>query len=212
MFNVAEEMTPTERAFVRAYATALLRNKSLVHTTISLMRPDALAVADVVTAAKAAVSLCQLDADFVDALSAVATKNSMPEKSTIKKYDAAQTKLLLDLFGLSFFQLVLSGGEKAPPKKNTVGWFSGKPEEWSFLIAKLNDAAATAEKNKLSPLLSSLLKFFNLLTDPPAGASKIWPPYSPYKDISGLFMHSNEEFDDWDDDADDAEFNYNDNY
>lgn len=195
MFDAAEEMSPLERAFVKAYAKALIRDADLIYCVVGLMEPDGLAMRDFVAAISAATELQKLSEEFQARLNAVAVKQQLMQKD--QKPDRSQEKLLLDLFGLSFFKLQLKNGPAGVKKTIGGGWFSGKPAEWSSVFGKFYDKVVAADVEKKSSLFDAFTKLFGLFT-PKTETNKLWPPIG-----SDLFLFHYEEYDDYEEEDDD---------
>ena len=205
MFNAAEEMSPLERAFVKEYALALLRDADFVQCVVGLMEPDGLAITDVAVAAAAATKLCEISDDYTAKMTAVAEKSQLPAKKT-RKFDQAQEKILLDVFGLSFFKLAVKDETSFVKKKYDAGWFSGKPTEWSNLLNKAYGGLSKPVDDKKSPpsMLDLFSQLFNAFLPKNLPGNKLWPP------TPTLFLYYDEYY--ADDDMDEEEEDEDDDY
>lgn len=204
MFNAAEEMSPLERAFVKAYALALLRDADLIQCVVGLMEPDGLGIRDVATATHAALELRKLEDAFSAKLAAVAERLQLPDKKA-RKIDQAQEKLLLDIFGLSFFKLAVKDESSFVKKKYDAGWFSGKPTEWSNL---LNDAYGSnikyaPHKKELPSIFDAFSQLFGSLLPKTLPSNKLWPPSTPH-----LFLFYADDYYEDDEDEDEEDYDY----
>jgi hypothetical protein len=203
MFNAAEEMSPLERAFVKEYALALIRDADLVRCVVGLMEPDGLDIKDVVDATDAAIKLCVINEQFLANLTVVSAQAKLDTKKS-SKFDQAQEKLLLDIFGLSFFKLAVKDESSFVKKKYDAGWFSGKPTEWSNLLNKAYGGFAekVADKNHPPAVMEAFAKLFNLLLPNNFYGNKLWPP-----EITQDFLLYYDEY--YEDDLEDEEEDYN---
>lgn len=202
MFNAAKEMSPLERAFVKAYALALIRDADLMRCVVGLMEPDGLGLNDVAAAVVAATKLLKLEQEFSVKLAGVATQLQLPEKK-LRKADQAQEQLLLDIFGLSFFKLSIKDESSFLKKKYDAGWFSGKPAEWSNFLTDSyggNIAKHATEKKESSSVFDIFSKLFDAFLPKNLSSNKLWPPQQ-----SHMFLFYSDDYYDEDDDEDEED-------
>jgi hypothetical protein len=183
------EMSGTELAFVHAYVRALRRDYDLLQTVIELMRPDKMAIADIVVATRVANDLEKLFAVFEARLHALNADLKFTQNRTLPQWPPFDA--LANLFALSFFKVITNAGDIKP--KN-MGWFSGEPDNW-FAIFSVPEAA-DMQQNMLSSLpeifytdlTKAAKKFFsgpgffaNLFTNFKP-TSNVWPIPEEYDD------------------------------
>lgn len=191
MFEVSK-MSATELKFIRAYVAALRKDYWLLLTAIELMKPDQLAIRDVVQAARLAKALQPLHDEFETAVETLASTGRFFQRRTAKRPTLDD---LGDLFSLSFFKVVTtvkSGGTAV--SKHDDGWFSGDPHVWQNVFDNLQK---NPPFNSLATdCLNALAKLFPEMKDLYFGGA---PPHDvplnfwPGKQIA----HEDDDDDDW---------------
>ena len=184
-------MSPVEVQFIRVYVNALRKHYDVIRTAIDVMNPKELGVEDFNVATRVAVKMNDLHADFDIAIRKLHRKHKTPTRpiKTIPTEDD-----LADLFGLSFFKLIMKASVTDTPEQVVIpheGWFSGKPNEWKNSLKAYKDVPQPAQHdlpiNILSQYLSIFSKLFHvndaLNKKPPFGGSKkIWPTEQDFFD------------------------------
>jgi hypothetical protein len=134
MFEV-NKMSATELKFIQTYVTALRRDYWLLQTAMEVMKPDQLAIPDIVHAAKLSKAAQRLHDDFDAALNTLASTGRFFKRKTVKRPNVDD---LGELFALSFFKVVttVKAGEQALSKHDD-GWFSGDPHAWQSVFDNL---------------------------------------------------------------------------
>lgn len=134
MFEV-NKMSATELKFIQTYVTTLRRDYWLLQTAMELMKPDQLAVTDIVQATQLSKVMQQLHAEFELTINALASTNKFFRRKTAKHPTLDE---LGALFSLSFFKVVatVKAGEKSLAKHDD-GWFSGDPHAWQNVFDNL---------------------------------------------------------------------------
>ena len=190
MKHKIKKVTPTERAFMRAYAAALKRNFVLLTGAIQLMSPQSLAVTCPVQAASLTYDLQIMQALFDGELSALALKHQMRPKKGVNVPTPDQ---LVRIMQLSFFKLLEKKAE--PHKPVDKGWFSGHPLDWAVVLKRV-EAAASPEKAVIGSVLAAIADLFLGKQVPKHWKNKA---SGPEKDDQSLEDYHNEEDDPWHD-------------
>lgn len=134
MFEV-NKMSATEVTFIRAYVAALRRGHATLLTAIELMKPEQLAVTNIVQAARLSKAVQEMHVEFESTINALASTPKFFRRRTVK-YPTLNE--LSELFALSFFKVVTT--VKAGPtslSKHDGGWFSGDPYSWQNVFENL---------------------------------------------------------------------------
>lgn len=185
MFEI-KKMSATELRFIKAYVDALKRDYSLLLTVIELMKPEQLAVTNIVQAARFSKAMQEMHAEFELTINALASTAKFFRRKNTVKYPTLNE--LSDLFALSFFKVVttVKAGPSALSKHNG-GWFSGDPYSWQNVFENL-------QKNPpfnavVTDCLKALAKMFPEMKDLYFGAGpahdaplNFWPGKQPKYD------------------------------
>jgi len=177
-------MTPVEKQFIRFYVAAMHRDYDMLQSIFHLMAPSATSVKSVVTAAKMARSLREMHAEFDRTLHELARTHKFREKPLppVPNLDD-----LADLFTLSFFKIIKTGG--AGQTKKDDGWFSGEPNAWGKTIKSAFNVNHGALPKVLSAYLQSLKKLLSNETTLDI-KNKFWQPPNDKEDFADYFTQS----------------------
>jgi hypothetical protein len=201
MFEV-NKMSATELKFIQTYVTALRKDYWLLQTAMELMKPDQLAVADIVQAARLSKAMQHMHAEFESTINALASTDRFFRRKTVKRPTLDE---LGDLFSLSFFKVVttVKAGKQALSKHDD-GWFSGDPYAWQNVFDNLQKNPPF--NSLVTDCLKALAKMFPEMKDlhfgdaPPYDAPlNFWPgkQSAPEDDDYG---YGEEDDENWEDD------------
>jgi len=201
MFEVSK-MSATELKFIQTYVTALRREYGLLQTAIELMKPEQLAVADIVQATRLSKVMQHMHAEFESTINALAATNKFFRRKSVRHPTLEE---LSDIFSLSFFKVVttVKAGEKALSKHDD-GWFSGDPYAWQNVFDNLQKNPPF--NSLLSDCLKAMSKMFPKTKDLYFGSESatdaplnFWPgKQSVYDDYENEEYDENE--DNWSED------------
>ena len=162
---VPEQMSPTERNFIRAYVVALRRDFHLVMSVMRLMNPAGLDVKDPLVAVRTAVALQHMHADFEAKLRGIKALKGFSKKVSP---DGPTLDELSELFSFSFFKVFTTDHAKFMAKQQKdAGWFSGSPDQWHQMFKHVEATKKLSAKNKsgmfnmFGKLMSKLSLFKN---------------------------------------------------
>lgn len=195
MFSAAH-MSKAEFEFIRLYVQIAYKRFDALQLVLSLMHPENLAVADIVTATELLSGLEQLQSDFDRQVQQLQIKHNIPSKRSL--FVMPDKEQLANIVIMSFFKVVgvMNTESGFISKTQQNGWFSGKPKEWSKLFDQLvADIPEPNPESSLPGYLKSIAKFFpkyNL----PGNWSKLYPPPPDHG-----YEYEDYEDDDYEDDA-----------